>query len=102
MSYSNYRVAAVIVYVVMILVLGAIISVYSVTWALEFIAIFLLVGVPIMLLVLSRFQRRVEESGGEYPMAFGGLGMMERDIIDDRQGDLTAEDREELGEQPPV
>lgn len=101
MSYTSYRVVALVGYTVIILVLGAIISVYSVTGALEFIAVFLLVGIPVVLFVQSRFQKRVAESGDEYPMAFGGLGMMERDIIDDRQGDLTAEDREELGETPP-
>jgi hypothetical protein len=102
MSYSSYRVVAVIAYTVIILVLGAIIAVYSTTGALEFIAIFLLVGIPAMLIVQSRFQKRVDDSGGEYPVAFGGLGMMERDIADDRQGDLTEEDREELGQEPPV
>lgn len=101
MSYSSYRVAALIGYTVMIVVLGAIVSVYSVTWALAFIAIFLLLGIPVMWLVQSRFQRRVEESGGEFPMASGGLGMMARDIAEDRQGDLTEQDREELGEGPP-
>ena len=101
MSYSSYRVVALIGYTVIVLVLGAIISVYSVTGALEFIATFLLVGIPVMLFVQSRFQRRVDDSGGEFPVAFGGLGMMERDIADDRRGDLTEEDREELGENPP-
>lgn len=102
MSYSGYRVVALIGYIVIILVLGAIISVYSFTGALEFIAAFLVVGIPVMLLVQSRFQKRVDSSGGEYPVAFGGVGMMERDIADDRWGDLTEEDREELGERPPV
>jgi hypothetical protein len=100
MTYSNYRVVALVGFVVIILVLGAIIAVYSVTWSVVFVAVFLVGGIPAMLIAQSRFQKRVDDSGGEFPVAFGGLGMMERDIANDRQGDLTEEDREELGEEP--
>jgi hypothetical protein len=91
---------ALVVYTVIILVLGAVIAVYSVTGALEFVANFLLGGIPTVLLVQNRFQKRVDDSGSDFSVAFGGVGMMERDIADIRQGDLTEEDREELGEEP--
>jgi hypothetical protein len=102
MSYSSYGALAVGAYTVMVLVLGAIIAAYHVTWAIAFIAVFLLVGIPVILLLARRTRERIDDSGGEFPMPTGGDGMMERDIADDRWGDLTQEDREELGEEPPV
>ncbi len=101
MKYSPYGALALWLYIVMVLVLGAILAVYHWTWAIEFIVVFLAVGVPVILLLQRRTQERVDESGGEFPMPTGGDGMMERDIADDRWGDLTEEDREELGERPP-
>jgi hypothetical protein len=65
-----------------------------------FILVFLAVGIPAFLLQQRWAEKRVEESGGQFPMPTGGLGMMERDIAEDRWGDLTQEDREELGEHP--
>jgi Flp pilus assembly protein TadB len=101
MVYSGYRVVALTVYTVMVLVLGAIIAAYHTTWGVAFIVVFLVVGIPVLLLTQRTTKKRVDDSGGEFPMQTGGLGMMERDIADDRWGDLTVQDREELGERPP-
>jgi low affinity Fe/Cu permease len=95
MTYSGARIAALVVYTVMVVVLGLVIAVYSRTWAYVFIVIFLAVGIPVMLLQ-QRWARREEAStGGEFPMPTGGDGLMERDIAEGRWGDETAEEREE-------
>jgi hypothetical protein len=101
MSYSSYAALALGLYTVMVLVLGAIIAAYHLSWAIAFIAVFLLVGIPVILLLARRTRERVDADGGEFPMPTGGEGMMERDIAENRWGDLTESDREELGERPP-
>jgi hypothetical protein len=94
MTYTGARIASLVIYTVMVVVLGLVIAVYSRTWALVFGAVFLGVGIPILLLQQRWVHREEESTGGEFPMPTGGDGMMERDIAEGRWGDETAEERE--------
>jgi len=78
------------IYAVMILVLGAILAVYSTLWAIVFIIVFLAVGIPVVLLYLRSVARRPEDFGTQLAGPDKVLGTMGVEIAEE-EGSETEE-----------
>jgi len=99
--YSTYRIVALVGFTVVVLILEATVATSPLTWGIEFIVVFLVVGTPVVLRIQYRVKRPVREDGSEFPRPTGGDGVTETEIAEDRStGEWANSNVDETADHP--
>jgi len=98
MRFSTYMIINVVAFVAFALVLGVVVGTIAPTLGILFAAVFLLMGVPIMLVSFALLSKRLDDYGGRYPMP-GFWGLLGVDLTDSDYdpSDDSPEDRRDGG-----
>ena len=88
-------------FTVVVLILGATVAPSPLTWGIEFIVVFFVVGIPVVLRIQYRVKRRVREDGSEFPRPTGGNGVTETEIAEYRStGEWANSNVDETADHP--